>query len=550
MKIFNQYVLFATSLGLLSLFNGCNYEEINTNPFEMTDEMGKWDGVAVGGSVTAMQRAVVPVGTQADDTNILNEYQTAYNVSADTWSGFFGQNNNWNGGNNHTTFYMYDNWIASTYRNSYTNLLSSWKSLKQESEKTGTPEVFALAQILKISAWHKTLETFGPIPYVHAGDATLVIPFDSEKEVYTAMFNDLTQAIEELSPLAEAGSKIVADYDAVYAGDVKKWVKYANSLMLRLAMHISYADEAMAKKYASQALNQQFGVMTAKDDEAQMSSGAGMVFRNNIEWLASQYNETRMGSSMYSYLLGYEDPRLSAYFQPGSATIQGDSKDYSQYFTEAFDGQKYQAVPPGHTYGQNTTFQSFSQPNITSATPTYWMRASEIYFLRAEAALRWGGEYGDAETLYRQGVQMSFEENGVTSSVNSYLSSGNKPMAYILNAGSYSYSSAAPTTATTEFTGTTEQKLEKIITQKWIALYPNGQEAWTEWRRTGYPKLNPVKENRGAGQGVTKESGIRRMVYPVSFSQSEKDRENYQKAVEYLGGDDKPTTRLWWDCKN
>ena len=91
-------------------------------------------------------------------------------------------------------------------------------------------EVFALAQILKISAWHKTLETFGPIPYTHAGEPALVIPFDSEKDAFNAMFADLTAAIEILTARVEQGATIVADYDAVYGGDTRKWVKYANSL--------------------------------------------------------------------------------------------------------------------------------------------------------------------------------------------------------------------------------------------------------------------------------------------------------------------------------
>ena len=139
----------------MSIFTACDFEELNTNPFEMTDEMGIRDGVAVGGAVTAMQRAVVTVGTQADDTDAINQYQVAYNLSADSWSGFFGQNNNWYSGSNNTTYYLQDNWVAATYTNSYTTLLSSWKKIKQESEKTETPEIFALAQILKISAWHK-----------------------------------------------------------------------------------------------------------------------------------------------------------------------------------------------------------------------------------------------------------------------------------------------------------------------------------------------------------------------------------------------------------
>ena len=104
MKKINQYKLLA-GICALSLFTACDFEELNTNPFEMTDEMGIRDGVAVGGAVTAMQRAVVTVGTQADDTEAINQYQVAYNLSADSWSGFFGQNNNWYSGSNNTTDY-------------------------------------------------------------------------------------------------------------------------------------------------------------------------------------------------------------------------------------------------------------------------------------------------------------------------------------------------------------------------------------------------------------------------------------------------------------
>ena len=112
---------------------------------------------------------------------------------------FFGQNNNWYSGSNNTTYYLQDSWVAATYTNSYTTLLSSWKKIKQESEKNETPEIFALAQILKISAWHKTLESFGPIPYTHAGEPALVIPFDSEQVAFNAMFTDLTAAIDILT---------------------------------------------------------------------------------------------------------------------------------------------------------------------------------------------------------------------------------------------------------------------------------------------------------------------------------------------------------------
>lgn len=321
--------------------SSCDFEEVNTNQFEMTEEEGTRDDFAVGGLITALEKTVFPVGTQADDTGVINQYQIAFNLSADSWSGYFGQNNSWSGGNNNTSYFLVDDWVAETYKCTYTNALNAWKKLKKASEDNNTPEVFALAQVLKISAWHKALESFGPIPYTHAADASMNIPFDSEKDVYTAMFKDLTEAIEVLTEKAENGVSIMKNYDAVYAGDAAKWVRYANSLMLRLAMRVRFADNEMAKKYATQALNQTYGIMTDQKDEAKMSTGAGLVFRNNIQWLADQYNETRMGTSMVSYLVGYEDPRLSAYFQPVDESCN--------YGIEAFDGEKYQGVPLGHT---------------------------------------------------------------------------------------------------------------------------------------------------------------------------------------------------------
>lgn len=543
MKKIIQYKLIAAICAITCL-SSCNYEEINTNPFEMTDEEGIMDGIAMGGLITAMQKTVFPVGTQADDTDIINQYQTDYHLSADCWSGFFGQNNSWDGGNNNTSYFLIDGWISGTYTRSYTNLLDPWKKLKASSEKNDTPEVFALAEVLKISAWHKALESFGPMPYAHAADATMNIPFDSEKDVFMAIFKDLSMAIDVLTSKANNGISIMSAYDAVYSGDSRKWVKYANSLMLRLAMRVRYADAELARQYATQAINHPIGVMTAKEDEAQMSHGAGMTFRNNIEWLSEQYNESRMGSSMFSYLLGYEDPRLSVYFKPVAPTCTVGKV--------AYDGKKYQAIPAGHTYSKNDIYESFSKPNILSSTPTYWMRASEVYFLRAEAALIWGGSFGSAEALYKDGIQMSFQENGISASVDNYINSQKSPIGHEVS-GKYSFSFAAPCSTTAKFEGSAEQKLEKIIIQKWLALYPNGQEAWTEWRRTGYPKLNPVMVNRGVTQGATKESGIRRMIYPISFYQTQDGKLIYDAALALLnngkGGEDKSSTCLWWDCK-
>ncbi len=535
MKKINQYKLLMF-LGILPLLTSCDYEKINTNPYEVTDDMSKRDGIAVGGSITGLARQVFPVGTVANSTDIYNEYQIAFNLSADMWSGYFSQNKTWDGGNDHSSFYLKDDWIAATYTSTYTKAFSPWRKIKLNTEKTGATEMFALAQILKISCWYKTLESFGPIPYKHAGEAALVIPFDTEEEVYDAIFADLQEAITNLTPLAEAGGKIAEDFDPVYAGSVNKWVKYANSLMLRLAIRLKYCAPDKAKQWAKVALEHSVGVMTAKEDEAQLSVGAGYTFENNINYLAANYGNCRMSTSLYAYLNGYRDPRLGKYYATST----------SKYALTAFDSQKYAPVPTGNTK-EAGTYQDYSLPNFTNRTPTYWMRASEMYFLKAEAALEWSGEgFGDAETLYKQGIQMSFEENDLTTNVDTYIASAGAPVAISISSPAYNtYTRPAPTEATPKFTGTKEEKLEKIMIQKWIALFPNGQEAWTEWRRTGYPKLNTVQVNNG--NDISDIKGIRRMVYPRSFSQSKEDRANYQDAVSKLGaGGDKATTDLWW----
>jgi len=526
----------------LSLFTACDFQKVNTNEFELLPEEGLMDGISIGGPITAMQKCVFPVGTQADGTSVANRYQTAYNLAADCWSGYFGQNNNW-GGPNNLNYFLKDGWVASSYTESYSTVVPLWQDLKGKTE-TQFPEVFALAQILKISAWHKATDMFGPIPYKEAGKGLITVPYDSQEEVYKAMFKELSDAIEVLTKYADNGnSKLLPNADAVYAGDVHKWVVYANSLMLRLAMRVYYADAALSKKYALQAVNHSYGVMKTKDDEAKMERGASLEFKNNLDVLINQYNECRMGSSMLAYLGGYQDPRLPKYFN--TSTV-------SQAVTVGTYG-KYSGVPTGHDVSSNDAFRDSSRPAITSTTPTYWMRASEVYFLLAEAALHGFAVGGTAESLYEKGIDMSFEENGIASSeVADYMSSGLKPSAYsfhLTNPG-VNVDVPAVTEATTAWSGTDEEKLEKIMIQKWIALYPNGQEAWTEYRRTGYPKLHSVVTNYSNGE-IDSEVGIRRMRFPTNKSTSAEDIANLESARKLLrGGLDKAGTRLWWDNKN
>jgi len=257
-----------------------------------------------------------------------------------------------------------------------------------------------------------------------------------------------------------------------------------------------------------------------------------------------------MGVSMLAYLGGYKDPRISKYFMA--------SKDPNAIKLNWLVGSDNTFLPvaPGNVIRRATDkvkgedAVASSLPNITENTPVRLFLASEVYFLRAEGALIGWNMGADANTLYSEGIRMSFEENGLKAEqAEEYMLGTTAPMLVdmssvenigkVFNVG---------TDATVSFGGNTEQKLEKIITQKWIAMYPNGQEAWTEWRRTGYPKLAPILNNRSSGI-IPTETGVRRMPYYSPTARSAEEQEAYEKAVQLLGGPDNGATKLWWDKK-
>lgn len=113
MKI-NKYKLILGAFSLAFL-TACDFEAINTDDFGMTPEQGKMDGIVVGGPITSMQRCVTSVGTVADDTDVINQYQVAYHLSADCWSGYFAQNGTWDNGNCNVNYYLKENWVSASF---------------------------------------------------------------------------------------------------------------------------------------------------------------------------------------------------------------------------------------------------------------------------------------------------------------------------------------------------------------------------------------------------------------------------------------------------
>lgn len=528
--------LLLVSLLLVTLVTSC-FDEINKNPLYPDKDMEKLDGVIYGAFLANFEKAVIPIGTAADKTEPVNRYQISVNLAGDGWAGYMSARENkpgWNGGQNFTNYYMFDSWLNYTFGFMVTDVFAPWIQIKRNSQDEGVKndEIYALAQVIKIAALHRTTDMFGPIPYFEVGKGAFKVPYDSQEAIYRSFLKELEEAVDMLTIYSSKSGYVLPNFDVVYEGDVKKWIRFANSLMLRLAIRVRYADAALAKEYAEKAVSHSIGLMMELGDGAKMGKGAGLQMKNPLKTIRDEYNDTRMGATMYCYLQGYGDPRADVYFNKV--------------------GSVFKAVRTG--IALDSKYNEFSTPKVGEDDPVYWMKASEVLFLKAEGALAGFAMRGTAKDFYNAGIRMSFAENSV-SGADTYLTKTTPPSSFTDTQNS-SLGAEAPSRITVKWNdaaNSNEENLERIITQKYLAIYPNGQEAWTEWRRTGYPRQIVVVENKTnaniqTGNGFDK-GGVRRLPYPQS--EYNQNGDNVVKAVsQYLNGTDDGATKVWWNKKN
>jgi hypothetical protein len=173
------------------------------------------------------------------------------------------------------------------------------------------------------------------------------------------------------------------------------------------------------------------------------------------------------------------------------------------------------------------------------------MDVAESYFLRAEGVLRgWNMGGPTAQQFYEDGIKVSLKANGVVAGVDAYLQSTGTQIAYV-DPKRPDYNSPPLTDVTVKWDegATFERKLEQIITQKWIAMFPEGTEAWSEFRRTGYPKLYHIMSPQNPLLPLG--TFIKRLTYPDLVANASKNA--YTEAVsKYLEGKDLETTKFYW----
>ena len=517
-NIFNSILL----AGVIALLPACTkgFEDINKDQFGVSDEQMAQDGLAIGGMLQQLERSVIIF---RDGKYLDSDYQIMYNLCADTWCGYLSPTN-WDG--HHAGWDVNDGWHRRMFTVKYEYAMGGYKDFEEAATELGMENELALAKVLKVASMHQVADYYGPIAYSHYGELTNV--YDPLDVVYSQFFQELDESIEILEKVAASGAKLLEDYDLVYGGDATKWVQFANSLRLRLAMRVRFADEELARTEAEKSLTNTLGMIETNSGNAIMSG----VEHHPISEINLNFGngETQMGASMDVYLNGYNDPRRFLYAKPAA--------DGALHGVRA-------AVAPSTWTSYGNAAGKVSAPNA-GIYKLCWMNAAEVAFLKAEAALIGWNAGGTAQEFYEEGIRLSFEEWGAEG-VSSYLANSSAvPAAFKDNVSRNNAAAPSSVTIAWKENASVEAKLEKIGTQKWLALFPNGAEAWAEYRRLHYPVLiEPVKN---FSNGVVETSqGIRRVPYPVS-EQSD-NKVGYESGVEALGGADNAGVRLWWDQK-
>jgi hypothetical protein len=516
---------------LMFLNSGCtkNFEEFNTNPNALSPDQ----------STALLQSAIGPIQQE-----IFHNYQIAQNLSADAFSGYMMAPTPFSGGINNMNYSLNDGWNSAGFNDQYNYVMAPISRIGLTQLKTTSPESWGISLLVQVMAMARVTDKFGPIPYTTAGTSLISTPYEDQKTVYNAFFRQIDTAATNLQAYIAASPGKAAFFgkgDLVYGGDAAKWLKLANSLRLRLAMRIVKADAATAKLQGEKALSAPGGLLTtAADNAAVAQSGT----RDNDIWVVTvAYDgDNALGAALQSYLVGYNDPRLPVYATPAKdPLIAGQYVGIRSGANTSFNGLGKE----GYKGYSSVNSSDISKSPAGQKAPQYLMTAAEVWFLKAEAALRGWTNAGDAQSNYESGITTSFQQWNVNAG--SYLANAtSRPTAYT-DPKNPANSSPAVSTITVRWDGTAsnEQKLERIITQKWLAIFPDGQEAWSEYRRTGYPKLFPVANNFSVGT-IDSQIGIRRIPFPTSEYGNGNSAE-VQKAVGLLGGPDNGGTRLWWD---
>lgn len=510
-KIFNILSAAAVCSALFSCIG--NYEEINTNPYEAGESQIAADDYVIQGALKTMLGYVVPVQE--------HQFQFMDVLCGSTLGGYLAEQKGWD--TKISTYNPNDEWSSNTFENVIPGVFGAYIQLKNS---TSDEVALAVAEIINVSVFAQITDIYGPVPFSKIGvDGSLVALYDSQEDIYNEGIERLSASIKTLSE--RSASSLNANADIVFKGDVKKWIKYANTLKLRMAMRMVYVDPQKARAAAEEAVSQQFGTMEDNSDNARFTHPT-----QNLYYLTCiQWGDYRASADIVSYMNGYRDPRREAFF-----TVSG------------YSSKPYAGWRRGTRMSDSNGGNACSNVNVKVSDEMQWMNAAEAMFLKAEGALRGWNMGGSAKDFYEKGIRLSFSQWNVQGADEYIQDATSMPEDYTdLSGKGYGASLKGKISVAWDNEADFEKNLERIITQKWIANWrATGVEAWAEFRRTGYPQLLTAGTNLSGGV-IASDGFARRLKYPVSELTS--NGENYRDALSnLLKGADNMATRVWWDC--
>ena len=364
----------------------------------------------------------------------------------------------------------------------------------------------AVTEVMEVYAWSVLVNTFGDIPYTEALNPEIIYPkYDDDRAIYNDLFTRLDAAIAKLSNPTNAAAGSFGSSDLIYGGNVGRWVKFANSLKLKLGMTVADVDAQRAAKAVSEAAPNVFA--SAADNAVfkytATTPNVNPVWTNLVQ---SGRNDFVPANTLVDVMNNLNDPRRAAYFTLHNGAYVGG------------------------IYGNNNTYANFSKvnPAITAPdVPALLLSYDEVQFYLAEAAAR-GYITGVPADHFRMAITASMKYWGMTDAqIADYFT---QPEV------------AADLAALATSTGTlTERQRQAIGVQKWIALYNRGFEAWTEFRRLDYPQLKAPVDYRALFNIVP-------VRYPYPPTEKTLNNANVTAAGTAIGGD-AATTRIFWDVR-
>jgi hypothetical protein len=395
-----------------------------------------------------------------------------------------------------------------------------------ETDPNGVNKLSA-ARIWRAYSFHRITDLYGDIPYQDAGKGyvqSLYKPrYDAQSDIYADMLKELDEAVTAF----DDAKPTFGNADLLYGGNIGKWKKFGYSLMLRLGMRLTKVDATLAETWVKKAIAG--GVITEDADQALIKyTTAGQDINKNplaLSWLTSDYLQANGTSNpeggkyqktFIDHLQATNDPRLGVI-----SVVYVDGKGDTT--------ASLQKGMPANFINKPADFGTYSEPNqktiLRLDAPMFVISAAEVNFLLAEAAIR--------NWYNGQSADVSFEK-GIRSAMKKWTLYGADGL--ISDDKINTYVAANPFNTA----GTFDEQMEQIHTQFWLAVFPDAQEAFSSWRRTGYPVLVPniVPGNSTGGQI------FRRMLYPPTEENLNGDE--YQKAIARQGANTF-LTRIWWD---